>query len=109
MAIDTEKLHAILTAAQNPAFKKLIDERAKKLEEKAKLETEISGLDEKIAESIPAELLVLLTPPASAKSARSVKSRKPADFKPEAQSAIAVESAAPALEVALEEIAAVNS
>ena len=75
MAIDTEKLHAILTAAQNPAFKKLIDERSKKLEEKTKIEADIVTLDEKIADTIPPELLALLTPSASTKSP---KTRKPA-------------------------------
>ena len=62
MAIDTNKLHAILTAAQNPAFKKLIDDRTKKLEERAKIDAEIAELDEKIAGTIPPELLALLAP-----------------------------------------------
>ncbi|MHA3771314.1 hypothetical protein ACXR0O_07220 [Verrucomicrobiota bacterium sgz303538] len=73
MAIDTEKLHALLTAAQNPAFKKLIDERTKKLEERAKIDAEIADLDAKITDTIPPELLVILAP---AKSAEPAKMRK---------------------------------
>lgn len=73
MAIDTNKLHALLTAAQNPAFKKLLDDRTKKLEERAKIDAEIAELDEKIAGTIPPELLAILAP---AKSAEPVKARK---------------------------------
>lgn len=73
MAIDTEKLHAILTAAQNPAFKKLMDERTKKLEERAKVDAEVAELDAKIAATIPSDLLALLTPP---QPAGPVKTRK---------------------------------
>ena len=75
MAIDTNKLHAILTAAQNPAFKKLMDERTKKLEERAKIDGEIAEIDEKIATTIPPELLALLTPPQPA-GAMKVRKRK---------------------------------
>lgn len=73
MAIDTEKLHAILTAAQNPAFKKLIDERTKKVEERTKIDAELAELDVKIAGTISPDLLALLTP---AQSAEPIKTRK---------------------------------
>ena len=66
MAIDTDKLHAILTAAQNPAFKKLMDDRTKWLEERAKIDAEIADLDVEIAGTIPPDLLALLAPPKSA-------------------------------------------
>ncbi|MES2568515.1 MAG: hypothetical protein V4710_00495 [Verrucomicrobiota bacterium] len=74
MAIDTEKLLTILTAAQNPAFKKLLEERAKKQEEKARIDAELTALDEKIATSIPPDLLALLSP--LTKSSEAPKSRK---------------------------------
>jgi hypothetical protein len=84
MAFDTEKLHAILAAAQNPAFKKLIDERTKKLEERAKIDAEIADLDGKIAGTIPPELLALLTPPQPAEPAKTRK-RKVSAEEPQAE------------------------
>ncbi len=82
MAIDTNKLHAILSAAQDPAFKKLMDDRTKKLEERAKIDAEIAELDDKIAGTIPRELLVLLTPPKSSDPAKTRKRRASAEEQP---------------------------
>ena len=100
MAIDTEKLHAILTAAQNPTFKKLIDERTKKLEERAKIDAEVVELDAKIATTIPPELLALLTPPQPAEPVKTRKRRVTAE-EPAAE-----KSAEPQVSIAPESVTA---
>lgn len=104
MAIDTNKLHAILTAAQNPAFKKLIDDRTKKLEERAKIDAEIAELDQKIAGTIPPELLVLLAPPKSAEPVKTRKRKASAEEQPMTEKAETAETpeATPASVVAEE-------
>jgi hypothetical protein len=85
MAIDTEKLLTILTAAQNPAFKKLLEERTKKEEEKAKLDAELTALDEKIATSIPPELLTLLSSVTKPSDGPKTRKRKVKDEEPVAE------------------------
>lgn len=92
MAIDTEKLHAILTAAQNPAFKKLMDERTKKLEERAKIDAEVAELDAKIAATIPPDLLALLTPPQPAGPVKTRKRKMAAEEQPAEATTPAVEA-----------------
>ena len=92
MAIDTEKLQTILTAAQNPNFKKFLDERTRKLEERTKLDAEISALDEKISSAIPPELLALLAPAA----AKARKSKAPSPEAPTPETAAKAPAAMPA-------------
>ena len=70
-SIDTDKLTAILNAAQNPAFKKLLEDKGKA--EKALDETRahLADVEGKLFETIPPALKSMLQPP------EAPKTRKP--------------------------------
>jgi hypothetical protein len=65
---DTAKLTAILNAAQNPAFKKLLDDKAKALSALAEAKTHLADLEAKLFSTIPPALKGLLQPDEPAKS-----------------------------------------
>jgi hypothetical protein len=64
---DTAKLTAILNAAQNPAFKKLLDDKAKAQSALAEAKTHLADLEARLFSTIPAALKGLLQPDEPAK------------------------------------------
>lgn len=73
IALDTDKLSAILAAAQNPNFKKLLEDQEKAKKAVADAERHLAEVESKLSGSIPPELAALL---ASA-DASDKKTRKP--------------------------------
>jgi hypothetical protein len=65
---DTAKLTAILNAAQNPAFKKLLDDKAKALIALAEAKAHLAELEAKLFSTIPPALKGLLQPDEPAKT-----------------------------------------
>jgi len=70
--IDTERLSAIIAAAQSPSFKKLLEDQEKAKKAVADAEKHLAEIEAKLATSIPPELAALLNTGDDAK-----KSRKP--------------------------------
>ena len=62
-SFDTDKLTAILNAAQNPAFKKLLDEKAKAEKALGEARAHLAEVEGKLFENIPPALKSLLQPP----------------------------------------------
>jgi hypothetical protein len=71
--IDTDRLSAILAAAQSPSFKKLLEDQEKAKKAVADAEKHLAEIEAKLATSIPPELAGLL----NADDANDKKSRKP--------------------------------
>jgi hypothetical protein len=71
--IDTQRLSAILAAAQSPSFRKLLEDQEKAKKAVADAEKHLAEVEAKLASSIPPELAALL----SAGDAAEKKSRKP--------------------------------
>ena len=67
-SFDTDKLTAILNAAQNPAFKKLLDDKAKAEKALGEARTHLAEVEGKLFESIPPALKSMLQPPEAPKS-----------------------------------------
>jgi hypothetical protein len=61
-AIDTDKLTAIINAAQSPTFKKLLDEHGKAKKALADTVAHLADVETKLNSSIPAALKGLLEP-----------------------------------------------
>lgn len=59
---DTAKLTAILNAAQNPTFKKLLDDKAKALSALGEAKAHLADLEAKLFSTIPPALKGLLQP-----------------------------------------------
>jgi hypothetical protein len=71
--IDTERLSAILAAAQSPSFKKLLEDQEKAKKAVVDAERHLAEVEARLATSIPPELASLL----SSSEAGDKKSRKP--------------------------------
>ena len=67
-SFDTDKLTAILNAAQNPAFKKLMDEKAKAEKALNEARERLAEVEEKLFEDIPSALKAMLQPPEASKT-----------------------------------------
>jgi hypothetical protein len=63
-SFDSDKLTALLNAAQNPTFKKLLDEHGKAKKVLADARAHLEDVETKFNASIPAELKSLLAPQA---------------------------------------------
>lgn len=59
--IDTDKLSAILAAAQSPSFKKLLEDQDKARKAVAEAEKHLAEVEARLAGSIPPELAALLS------------------------------------------------
>jgi hypothetical protein len=65
---DTAKLISILNAAQNPAFKKLLDDKTKAVSALAEAKAHLADLEAKLFSTIPPALKSLLQPDEPAKT-----------------------------------------
>ena len=71
--IDTERLSAIIAAAQSPSFKKLLEDQEKAKKAVADAEKHLAEVEARLATSIPPELAALL----NTGDANEKRTRKP--------------------------------
>jgi hypothetical protein len=74
--IDTERLSAIIAAAQSPSFKKLLEDQEKAKKAVADAEKHLAEVEAKLSSSIPPELAALLSEVMPAKRSREKRGSK---------------------------------
>jgi hypothetical protein len=76
IAIDTDRLSAIIAAAQSPSFKKLLEDQEKAKKAVADAEKSLAEIETRLANSIPPELAALLhAGEASERKSRKLKAK----------------------------------
>ena len=80
-SFDTDKLTAILNAAQNPAFKKLLDDKTKAEKALDGAKAHLADVEGKLFETIPSALKSMLQPPDAPKTRKPSAASSNGDLK----------------------------
>jgi len=73
--LDTDRLAAIINAAQSPAFKKLLDDKTKAQKSLEDAKAHLAEVESKLRETIPPALKSLLEPPVVVKPKKEKPSK----------------------------------